>query len=152
MTLDPIPHKEITGIHIPLTEDPFHLEDVIMIPVTQDLPVEIDMMIGDKVDMIGFRIEVIGLETIVLVIIGKEDMSINPITQEIATPTDLMIGPNTVPKVTVQTLSIDLPLVQTLSTDLPLDLLPLVSVGVNLTVSHSCIRKKKLTITQKNKG
>ena len=82
-----------------------------MIPVTQDPPVEIDMMIGDKVDMIGFRIEVIGLETIVLVIIGKEDMSINPITQEIARPTDLMIGPNMIPEVIVQTLSIDLLLV-----------------------------------------
>ena len=123
-----------------------------MIPVTQDPPVEIDMMIGDKVDMIGFRIEVLGLETIVLVIIDKENMSINPITREIVRPTDLMIGPNMVPEVTVRTLSIDLPLVQTLSTDLPLDLLPLVSIGVSLTVSHSCIRKKRLTITQKNKG
>ena len=152
MTLDPIPHTEVTGIHIPLREDPFHLEDVIMIPVIQDPPVKIDMMIGDKVDMIGFRIEVLGLETIVLVIIDKENMSINPIAQEIVRPTDLMIGPNMVPEVTVQTLSIDLPLVQTLSTDLPLDLLPLVFVGVNLTVSHSCVRKKKFTMTQKIKG
>ena len=142
MTVGPIPHEEVAGIHIPLTEDPFHLEDVIMIPVTQNPPVEIDMMIGDKVDMIGFRIEVLGLETIVLVIINKENMSINPITREIVRPTDLMVGPNMVPEVTVRTLS----------TDLPLDLLPLVSVGVSLTVSHSCIRKKKLTITQKNKG
>ena len=116
--------------------------DYDLIPVTQDPPVKIDIMIGDKVDMIGFRIEVIDLETIVLVMIDKESMSISPITQEIVRPIDLMIGPNIVPEVTVQTHS----------TDLPLDLLPLVSIGVNLTVSHSCIRKKKLTITQKNKG
>ena len=62
MILDPIPHKEeVTEIHIPLTDDPFHQEDVIMIRVILDLPVMIDMMTGDKVDMIDFRIEITGL-------------------------------------------------------------------------------------------
>ena len=149
MILDPIPHKEVvTEVHIPLTEGPSHLEGVITTPVIQDLLVEIDMMIGDKVDMIGFEIEIIDLVTIVLAIIDSERMIISPIVQEMASPTDLLIALNMDIEMTVQTQAhrLDPPL------DFLLDLLPLVSIGVNPIVSHSCARKRILTVTQKSKG
>ena len=155
MILDPtLPREVIIEIHIPLTEDPFHLGDVIMTLIIPDPPVEVmtlgipdppvemDMMIGDKVDMIDFRIEAIGPETTVLVTIDNESLSISRIAPEKVSPTDLMIVLHMGPELTVQTLSIGP----------PLDHHPLVSVGVNLTVSHSHARKKKLTVTQKNKG
>ena len=144
MILDPIPHKEaVTETHIPLTDDPFHQEDMIMIHGIQDLPVMIDMMTGDKADMIDFRIEITGLKTIVLATIDSKKIIISPIVQEMVSPTDRMIALNMDPEITVQ--------IQVHSLDL-LDLLPLISVGVNPTVSHSYARRKTPTIPQKNKG
>ena len=114
-----------------------------MIRSIQDLPVVIDMMTGDKVDMIDFRIEITGLKTIVLVTIDSEKIIISPIIQEMVSPTDHMIALNMDPERTVQ--------IQVHSLDL-LDLLPLISIGVNPIVSHSCTRRKTPTIPQKNKG
>ena len=143
MILSPIPHKEeVTEIHIPLTDNPFHQEDMIMIRIILDLPVVIDMMTRDKVNMIDFRIEITGLETIVLATIDSKKIIISPIAQEMVSPTDRMIALNMDLEITVQ--------IQVHSLDL-LDLLPLISVGANLTVSHSCTGRKTLTASQKNK-
>ena len=117
MILDFIPHKEaVTEIHIPLADDPFHQEDMIMIHGIQDLPVMIDMMTGDKVNMIDFRIEITGLVTIVLATIDSKKIIISQIIQEMVSPIYHMIALNMDLKITVQ--------IQVHSLDL-LDLLPL---------------------------